>query len=1185
MASILISEKLEATKFYLASSIVTAKEDLRAAQHLGTAAVEEWLTGLDARGKDLRSDASRWERWAATGGLALINQPIRRQPNHELNGPVHAVLVRASPGTSKSVAGQESQEDKSLSPTSIALDHQLDSPANANRASKHQEHRERDHEEAAALKALRRAEIERRAMQIEPPLPPNLLGHMSCFQTAIKTTAPLDDIEWGTLLPKLLAERTGAERSKNKSLPISPIASPETNHESLKKVTDKDWDDIQGPVRTQISKYADDIVRSSWGKGRKVKKENSPRFAAEVLLSVRARFYAAVAQDAAVAIAADQQPVVDPPEGPFTQKLTLENMKWVFDTKIKPHTESYRKELFLCNGCDSNRFYGFEGVIQHYAAKHTKVLSLGNVVVHWRAEWPEQSPFRPNARPTKHDQATPSNVPPSHASPVQAQYGAYDTLHHGGNMHHAPPFNFPLGQLAPTPSYPPQYTGTYPPPHSYTEGNFVSFAPYLGSGYGANGGPQTYVTAPTGFGLHPGLPGPLEYPPSIPGPLYPGQPHHADSMQNNNQPQSVAAKGTPFPSFYYAQMETVARSARDTWNALSSVRDLPGPLRVYVVIYHVVKRFRLRFSEAPSLRIFNDGLSNNKEMRPVRNVNGLMCKSCTLGLGPSVNSDRKTFSLPQLVKHFENCHLEFPKVSGWGQPSLDWTQDMVLLPEVSEMPDLRGLFGHKGHKFNLVNEAAPWFFTKLSEPSRQPQNAWPLGVSDPDAPHHPVDNARRPRPLQPNGRGNKCSDWRDSTFTRDPSNVRQAEVSQKRPSSFGFNDCTTAVHGPFFDPQRARETRPQFDPPVSDTHWSDAWNSPSRSNNQPYESVHHGGGYLEITDTPRHYVSPTHGTDRTNLVKTGRRHSRERSQAPGLSLAESISEQDAGCHASEERFFHVSDQIASVGPRLARERTQPMPRDTQLRRAPRAATIFRPTSAGPPPPKEPDEFTLTAALESYLARGHDVPTQMYNDGLMTCDPGIEMRRDAAHESYQPTYRAQQQEHVEVVDHARQGRSNRQSREPYLLHLPGDSYEAAYTQCPPADQLSGHAGGRRKAVYLYANELRNSPVQYEEAYEIVLMRDTEGEYVVRRPILRDREPPHILYEEDRRVHLDQEAYPPSYGSVYESTPREGNLGGRPAPASMRQASLRTGDNLPLYEEYDPSVPAPMPSSSEARGFGH
>ena len=66
------------------------------------------------------------------------------------------------------------------------------------------------------------------------------------------------------------------------------------------------------------------------------------------LIYVRKRFYAEIAKDEAAARAAGQQAKVDPPNGPFTQKLILENMKWVFDMKIKPHTEQYRKELFLC---------------------------------------------------------------------------------------------------------------------------------------------------------------------------------------------------------------------------------------------------------------------------------------------------------------------------------------------------------------------------------------------------------------------------------------------------------------------------------------------------------------------------------------------------------------------------------------------------------------------------------------------------------------------------------------------------------------------------------------------------------------------------------------------------------------------------------------------------------------------
>ncbi|KAK2010520.1 hypothetical protein LZ32DRAFT_375394 [Colletotrichum eremochloae] len=41
------------------------------------------------------------------------------------------------------------------------------------------------------------------------------------------------------------------------------------------------------------------------------------------------------------------------------------------------------------------------------------------------------------------------------------------------------------------------------------------------------------------------------------------------------------------------------------------------------------------------------------------------------------------------------------------QPSADWTQDMVLLPEVSEMPGLKAILGIKGHKFDLINEAVP----------------------------------------------------------------------------------------------------------------------------------------------------------------------------------------------------------------------------------------------------------------------------------------------------------------------------------------------------------------------------------------------------------------------------------------------------------------------------------------------
>ncbi|KAK1503385.1 hypothetical protein CTAM01_04697 [Colletotrichum tamarilloi] len=314
--------KLETTKLYSTSSITAAKEQLNVVQSLGTAAVEEWLKGLGAQGKEHRIDASRWEKWAAAGGLAQMCRSVQTMGN----------------GSIDELAQDQDHEPRKSPQTSLE-----------DRDSEGRSRSDKTHEEAAARKALRRAEIERRAMLLDPPLPPNVVVHMPSFQAAIQITAALDENAWNTLKPKLLSQRADAERNINRGLIESRSSSIETKVETTREVTDQDWDDIQGPVRARMSKYADEIIRGSWNKGRKVNKENSPRFAAGVLLSVRSRFYADVAKDAADAIAAGRQPVVDPQGGPFTQKLTLENMKWVFDMKIKQHTESYRKELFLCN--------------------------------------------------------------------------------------------------------------------------------------------------------------------------------------------------------------------------------------------------------------------------------------------------------------------------------------------------------------------------------------------------------------------------------------------------------------------------------------------------------------------------------------------------------------------------------------------------------------------------------------------------------------------------------------------------------------------------------------------------------------------------------------------------------------------------------------------------------------------
>ncbi len=71
---------------------------------------------------------------------------------------------------------------------------------------------ERTKEEATELKAWRRAEIERRALLLDPPLPAAVLAHIPSFQAAIQIIAPLDDSAWELLKPRLLAQRADAEQ-------------------------------------------------------------------------------------------------------------------------------------------------------------------------------------------------------------------------------------------------------------------------------------------------------------------------------------------------------------------------------------------------------------------------------------------------------------------------------------------------------------------------------------------------------------------------------------------------------------------------------------------------------------------------------------------------------------------------------------------------------------------------------------------------------------------------------------------------------------------------------------------------------------------------------------------------------------------------------------------------------------
>ena len=592
-------------------------------------------------------------------------------------------------------------------------------------------------------KASRRVEIERRCAALDPPLLLNVLRHMDSFQAATQISQPMTDQAWEILKPRLLSQLTYAERREKEQIQQTEILAEEYRQrrqqeaqlKETKENFDREWENHQAPVRHRLGALATEIIETRWAGGKAVTKESSPKFAADVLLDVRQRFYAEQAREDEAALAASEAIKTDPPNGPPTRKLILENMKWLFDTKIKPLTDHFQRELFLCNGCDGNfKFYGFEGVIQHYAAKHTTTLSMGNIVVHWRSEWPEHPPFNPNPSAAKTfyykipTPAPPVQVPgtkdpwgpTSHSNFVQPA----DTSASIGALQYQNPPSLPMGyqtkypgprQEGPPQALPPQ---SYPP----TTTSQIAGPDYAGAPNGYGGNTASYQPLPNAlqgqvaqYGSFPGQHGYPAFPQGQLNAIPPAYFPEASTNKYGGRPTAVPYPGN-FPrgslatlsqghntpshvsDLYQRQMDEMAKHAKEIFTGIGGVKDLPGSVRVFVVIQHTVARFKATFPNEPSLTMFIDGLDHNPVMRPVRSVNGLGCRTCM-----KKGTGAKLYTLPHLVNHFRTAHVETPQMLGYQQtPELDWKHDMIDYPDLSVISKLIYASGMTDAKLGLI---------------------------------------------------------------------------------------------------------------------------------------------------------------------------------------------------------------------------------------------------------------------------------------------------------------------------------------------------------------------------------------------------------------------------------------------------------------------------------------------------
>lgn len=627
-------------------------------------------------------------------------------------------------------------------------------------------------------KAARRADIERRCAQLEPPLTPSVLIHMESFAAAIQIPIALNDSSWEVLKPRLLAQRETAEEREEEQRMQSQILQrmteerrqQEASLKEAKEILDREWDEVQKPVREKVNIYADEIIQTQWRGGDSVTKELCPKFAADVLVYVRERFYHVQKQEDAMMEAARKPLPANTPNAAPTRTLILENMKSVFDAKIKPLTEHYQKEIFLCNGCDSTaKWYGFEGVVQHYAAKHTSTLSSGTIVVWWRAAWPEFPPFNPNPTPFRGIYGNVSGeAPPSLSASALPIPHIPTTSERSSNFGQAP--NNPLhseGYSSRHYGYPPSaglespsstpFATTQRPNWSYASSapNEPRASPYQQSPQ--NPYPQ-YSPFPTPVGYHPpdysahlsySNHQPYQQRPSVP--PYSSQTQRSQPQSSFTMPTHVGAPGQPF-GIYQVQLDELSRNAREVWDGTSGIHGLPSSVRIHVIINHVVLRFKDRFTNEPNLALFTDGLNNSSQMKPIRNLSDLTCKSCAMTGGNLDNASRpsgpppaisKLHTLPALLAHFQAIHIEKNRLqivpqTGIEPPRLDWKFDMVQLPDATAIKDLIHAPGMDNAKLGLIAAVLPTMFPNplpRIEPAAQALPIQPVDYKSQSGPH------------------------------------------------------------------------------------------------------------------------------------------------------------------------------------------------------------------------------------------------------------------------------------------------------------------------------------------------------------------------------------------------------------------------------------------------------------------
>ena len=620
----------------------------------------------------------------------------------------------------------------------------------------------RNAQEVEAARQARRADIERRCLQLDPPLHANALQHIKAFRDTMQITTSMTDAQWESMLkPKILEEREAAELQEHQRAQqlaalqaAMPSAPPDDSFtRPAKEVYDREYELSQEPLRLKLGEYATDHINGRWHQGRSLDANSAPLFAVDVLLHVHQR-YTSDRDAGNLSSIIDGAPKFQASKHgtpPLEPSLSLDNMKWVFDNKVRSYTDPLRRELFICAGCAEDRkpkWFAFEGLIQHYGAKHTSSFSKGNVVVHWQtAQWPDEPPFYENP-----------------AAFIKSERKFSSAKGHGrsrGTTHGSIDETFKSEPPATMLSDNPLFSGGQ---HQVSGQNGHQQAHQLTSGYG-----HQYSLA---------------------------QPR-ADFGQD---------------------VAKISADAREVWDQLDGVKELKGALecvRMQTVIHHVVVRFQERFRFKPHLDLLTDALATNDLMQPIKSTHALACKMCTAeqtdGTADQISyyariCKMKLYNFSALVTHFKLTH----------QPhgALEWEKDLLELPDLPLVAELLRQPGMDDQKLALIAAAFPSAFPsplpRIGVISEAPQDLGP----DSGLASRLVKKLTKGQPQSKKKRKGQAANDRNVSTTpgEDP---REDEYDPRRPMTFDSRPAEPDLSRFDTDLARVKEESPSSAMPDS----------------------------------------------------------------------------------------------------------------------------------------------------------------------------------------------------------------------------------------------------------------------------------------------------------------------------------------------------------------------------------